>query len=81
MDFILFTEEQNKEALWLNGQTIYKVIPRRIDQPEHPRFGDFAVPDRVATGTYGEFWAGRLADHDRTTAAPEELFQPPEDMP
>lgn len=78
MDWIVFDEEQNAQALAWNEETDYQVRPRLIDKPDHARFGDFVAPARVAGGSYAAFWADKLADHERMTASPDDLFAPME---
>lgn len=78
MDWIVFNDEQKAQALAWNEGTIFQVRPRLIDNPDHVRFGDYVAPARVVTGVYAEYWADKLAEHGRMTAAPDDLFIPPE---
>lgn len=77
VSWIVFTNAQCVSALGSNSSTIYQVIPRRIDNPAHPLHGQCVAPARVAEGDYAEFWADRLAGHDRIEADPGDLFLPP----
>lgn len=78
MDWILFTPQQREEALERSETIEKRVCPRLIDNPDSPKHGLYAAPDRIVQADYTEQWADFLTDHERYTAEPSALFIPME---
>lgn len=78
MEWIIFNHEQIETLSDLNDKTEFKVKPRRIDNPESPKFDMCASTLSVIRGEYTEYWAPLLADYERIVAHPDELFIPQE---
>ncbi len=76
--WLIMNEEEKEWIETENEGTEYKVIPRLVDNPDHPFYNHWAAPARVTQGLYRDYWQDRLDGMLKNDTTDGALFLPPE---